>query len=180
MSGSPWVLQAEDIARMQVFRAKNEALEMEVFTDPYLPYDFTGRALSRQPGQDPVVKETEFARRKRQGLLRKRLLPALAILLIELCLGKALPQSWQEDQQSQNSGGSGSPIDVPDELEMANELLDRVEINVDPDCHEGIKKCLRNGFSGKDSNNWFDFGDFRQKFFDEVITPFETRLKSYA
>jgi hypothetical protein len=101
-----------------------------------------------------------------RSLIRNRLLFALGILLMELCLNKPFPGLWSELH-----GDSSIPGSAPATLEDINECLDEVYDEAGDEYGYAVQRCLRCDFPGRDREKSFSHAPFRTHFFRGVVAP---------
>ncbi|KAF7530900.1 hypothetical protein G7054_g9401 [Neopestalotiopsis clavispora] len=100
---------------------------------------------------------------------------ALGILLIELCLASSF-QSLKATSLSQRSANQP----VPDDIEIADELVQRVYDSVGLIYGYAAQRCIRGDFPGRRETHKLDRQSFRLDFFNEVVAPVQATYKHFA
>ncbi|KAI0188964.1 hypothetical protein EV127DRAFT_470925 [Xylaria flabelliformis] len=167
--GSPWM--GKDWGgknEIQLF-IEGSGTARQLAEYPTLVYIFRS-ALQQQPRSCEA--SSSEAERFQSNQIRNKELFALGILLIELCLDTTFEQIRQE---SQENGGPSAPLGIKssavDDFEIANRQTDRIYLEAGGSYGYAVQRCLRCEFPGRDVTKTFDFSQFRQNFFNEVVSP---------
>ncbi|ETS85803.1 hypothetical protein PFICI_03828 [Pestalotiopsis fici W106-1] len=100
---------------------------------------------------------------------------ALGVLLIELCLDTSF-QSLRSTSLSQRAANSA----VPDDIEIADELVQRVYDSVGRGYGYAAQRCIHGDFPGRRDMHDFNLQSFRLDFFNEVVAPVQATYKYFA
>ncbi|KAK4168493.1 hypothetical protein QBC43DRAFT_310323 [Cladorrhinum sp. PSN259] len=114
---------------------------------------------------------------------RCKILFALGVLLIELCLNKTL-ESIREQEQNRKGKGKATESGhlnsvILDDLELVERvLLDQVYLEAGNSYGWAVQRCVRCEFPGIASTKSFEFQKFRELFFKGVVVPVHETLDS--
>jgi hypothetical protein len=145
---------------------------------PTLRYRFPHQGSDTTMGGTDESIRADEAYRFQSGQIRNKALFALDILLIELCFNRTFEQLRQGatggSLAASLSGvcGFAAPTpSLPDDMEVANGLIDDVYLEAGYAYGCAVQRCLRCEFPGRDVTKSFDFKQFRRLFFNGVVAP---------
>lgn len=109
------------------------------------------------------------------SLIPSKILFALAIMLVELCLDKTLVEMRQHGPGEEIRPGKT----LLDDYEMAHEQLNAVYQKSGSNYGDVVQRCLKCEFNITPKQKRLDFEKFRRLVYEGVIAPLEENYKRY-
>lgn len=165
LSGSPWLGERWDKDQMKFFLEKTTAGRELLSQHPCASYMF--------PGSKAVCPVQSSETDAFNYLIPNRTIFTLGIILIELCLNtpfEELRQNWDRLR-----GENTATATLLDDCEIALSNLDQVYREAGDSYGYAVERCIKFSFSGRETTKTFDFGQFRQQFYDAVVAPVQAR-----
>ncbi|CAJ2511461.1 Uu.00g070860.m01.CDS01 [Anthostomella pinea] len=144
---------------------------------PTVSYIFKAAAVTAttdhqlQRNDPPKLAAASESERYQSSQIRNKILFALGIFLIELCLNKTFEEIRRESQAASHSSSTDLPSSIVDDFEIADRQLDRIYLDAGNSYGYAVQRCLRCEFPGRDVTKTFDFQAFRRHFFSGVVAP---------
>lgn len=158
LADTDWL--SDDLARdeMQLMTSVCKPHTRDGLEDTYVSCSF------ETPQTDTV--DTSSSTGGPQSFIRNRTLFALGILLMEVCLNRALPYLRNELQGLSPLHGSGQIA-----VQNIDECLEEVYGEAGDEYGYAVQRCLRCEFPGPDRQKNFQNPGFRTHFFRGVVAP---------
>ncbi|KAK7403826.1 hypothetical protein QQX98_010397 [Neonectria punicea] len=165
LCGTPWL--KDDWAGSKVIELNVDEASQQVHASskqPSISCILTSRGAAQTGGGDD-------GQTGKMGRVQNKILFALGVLLMELCLDTTLGNLRQESRDGSLARSVGlEPTDV-DDFELADRQSDRVYLDAGQSYGYAVQRCLRCEFPGRDRTKSFDFEQFRRHFFNGVVAP---------
>jgi hypothetical protein len=153
LSGSPWFGDHWDQKQVSIFFEKNEVGREVLSRHPCASYIFSSPATLEEPLTNDF-----------KHLVPNRIVFALGIFLIELCINKSFAEIRQ-------AGQDATPTSLLDDYQAALNNLDEVKRLAGDSYGYAAERCVKSSFQVQDRYKDFDFSLFRQQFHDAVVAP---------
>ncbi len=168
---SPWIDSAwsgQDIRFLTAQSANSYEIPL---IGPFVSTSFHGPTRAEGSRQLTPTSDPLFDR-----LIPNKILFGLAIMLIELCLGKTL------EEMRQSSPGESTEFrktTLLDDFETANQLLDSVYLKSGSNYGDVVQRCLKCEFNIMPKEKQMGFERFRHLFYEGVVAPLEENYRKY-
>ncbi|MBE3045773.1 hypothetical protein IMZ48_25155 [Candidatus Bathyarchaeota archaeon] len=161
LSCSPWLDDHWDRKQVGIFLEKAQNGREVLSPHPSASYVFSPRTCEDEDEASP----DDFS-----NVVPNKTIFALGILLIELCISEPVTEV-QEDE--------GMPPTLFETYESALGRLDEVYRLAGDSYGYATQRCVKFSFEGRDRYNDFDFGTFRQQFYNVVVAPVQATYLSF-
>jgi hypothetical protein len=153
LSGSPWFGDRWDQKQVSIFLEKNLGGREVLSRYPCSSYIFS-----------PPATREELTTNDFKHLIPNRIVFALGIFLIELCISKSFAEIRQASE-------GATPASLLDDYQAALSNLDEVYRLAGDSYGYAAERCVKFSFPGRDLYKDFDFSQFRQQFHNTVVAP---------
>jgi hypothetical protein len=168
---SPWMDSVWSAQDIQFLSSKNPEIYEAPINGPFVSSSFDeGRGLTRP--QQLASAGSSLA----DSLIPSKILFALAIMLVELCLDKTLVEMRQP---SSGEGTVTKKATLLDDYETAHEQLNAVYQKSGSNYGDVVQRCLKCAFDITPKQKRLDFEKFRYLVYEGVVAPLEDNYKKY-
>ncbi|KAJ5773291.1 hypothetical protein N7457_008187 [Penicillium paradoxum] len=162
LSGSPWLTDHWHENQANIFLERNRDGRELLSQHPCASCIFSAPSTPEKP---PT---TDF-----DYMIPNRIVFALGILLIELCINKSIAGI-------QRTSESAMPGSLLDDYQAALRKLDEVYSLAGDSYGYAVERCVKFAFQGRDVYKDFGFSQFRQQFYDTVVAPVQATYLTFA
>ncbi|KAI1488985.1 hypothetical protein F5X96DRAFT_642927 [Biscogniauxia mediterranea] len=184
LSGSPWITSEEWKGKEELQLFIEERDSSKLLANDYPTISCYFRSMTNEPANPPdaAILLPRPATLGDQGYqsspIRNKMLFGLGIFLIEICLNKKFEDLRQEIQGEVRSASNDNRSSVVDDFDIANRQIDKVYMVAGNAYGYAVQRCVRCEFPGRDITKNFNFQEFRQGFFRDVVAPLEARFRN--
>ncbi|PVH68987.1 hypothetical protein DL98DRAFT_506266 [Cadophora sp. DSE1049] len=168
---SPWLDEEWGTRDICFFSDGIDEDNRPVISMPYISRMFSVDSASGSRDESTNASTNPFL----SGLIVNKMLFALGIVLIELCLNKPF-----EDLRKDVKPSLGGQATIADDYEVATRSIDTVYDKGGPEYGYVVQRCLRCEFGVQDRKKRLDFDTFRSLVYSGVVAPLEEDYKKYS
>jgi len=168
---SPWIDSAWSGEDIQFLSSQSANSYEAPLIGPFVSTSFRGPASASEPQQLAPTSSTLV-----DSLVPSKVLFALAVMLVELCLGKTLVEMRQLSP-SEETGARKTTI--LDDYETAHEQLNSVYQKSGSNYGDVVQRCLKCEFNIMPKQKQLGFEKFRHLVYEGVVAPLEENYKKY-
>jgi hypothetical protein len=168
---SPWIDSAWSGEDIQFLSSQSANSYEAPLIGPFVSTSFHGPASASEPQQlaptsSPLV----------DSLVPSKVLFALAVMLVELCLGKTLVEMRQLSPGEETGARKTT---ILDDYETAHEQLNSVYQKSGSNYGDVVQRCLKCEFNIMPKQKQLGFEKFRHLVYEGVVAPLEENYKKY-
>lgn len=168
---SPWLNETWGKSDISFFSSGTGPDNRPSISEPYISRTFSAHSDTPKRSESPTTSKNQFL----NGLIVNKILFALGVILIELCLNKPF-----EDLRATLNPTLVGQATVADDFLVATRSIDEVYMKGGTEYGYVVQRCLRCEFGIQDSKKIFDFDGFRSLIYNFVVEPLEEDYKKYS
>ncbi|KFY43828.1 hypothetical protein V494_01792 [Pseudogymnoascus sp. VKM F-4513 (FW-928)] len=167
---SPWIDTVWSGQDIQFLSSKGADNDEAPFIGPFVSTSFRGPASSSGSRQLPPTSPSLA-----DVLIPSKVLFALAVMLVELCLDKTLVEMRQVSGEEDGTRRTT----LLDDYETAHKQLNAVYQKSGSNYGDVVQRCLKCEFNITPKQKRLGFEDFRHLVYEGVVAPLEENYKKY-
>ncbi|KFY11502.1 hypothetical protein V492_04428 [Pseudogymnoascus sp. VKM F-4246] len=167
---SPWIDTMWSGQNIQFLSSKGADNDEAPFIGPFVSTSFRGPASSSGSQQLPPTNPSLA-----DVLIPSKVLFALAVMLVELCLDKTLVEMRQVSGEEDGTRRTT----LLDDYETAHKQLNAVYQKSGSNYGDVVQRCLKCEFNITPKQKRLGFEDFRHLVYEGVVAPLEENYKKY-
>jgi hypothetical protein len=168
---SPWIDGVWSGQDIQFFFSQSAESYESPLIGPFASASFRDPARAPE-SQQPALTRSSLV----DSLIPSKVLFALAVMLVELCLDKTLVEMRQP---SPGEDTGARKMTLLDDYETANEQLNAVYQKSGSNYGDVVQRCLKCEFNITPKQKRLDFEKFRHPVYEGVVAPLEENYKKY-
>lgn len=168
---SPWIDSVWSGRNIQFLSSKSADSYEASINGPFVSTSFHGPTSASHPQQLAPTSSSLV-----DSLVPSKVLFALAIMLVELCLDKALVEMRQISPGEETGARKTTLLD---DFKTANEQLNAVYQKSGSNYGDVVQRCLKCEFNITPKQKRLDFEKFRHLVYEGVVAPLEDNYKKY-